>query len=407
MFKRAQAESVLYVVGLVGMLGTWGRSALDGSTALLLRALDGSKPYILPGTEATLRRNFTGIRYPLDCTLSVLVAFWYEAIDGSHPAASAVSLYFLGQLLPCIVIAYVNGLRGQKPSLLKYVHHPALMSVDDGCTIGSTGFLWALNYITTSHTVRPPKQTHLSILQHFSAISSFAPLVNHLLFPAIVLSYLVPAALMTLPVASTISNSSNFHQLAIVAWNIYPLLTLASLYTLRPFLKLIAPAGTTQTTPATSKKNEAHIHAIRAATIPALLFSTLMHISTASVSITTVLFPTLFQPIYHNELHPTAIFIPPLAIGPQAKSPGDGVRGFLLWDQVAGYSTVMIVVMLELRSAWAAKGWDFRWQRMIPVALGGSLLLGPGSACLLGSWVRDEVLFGGWGQEDKQVRKVE
>ncbi|RAH80163.1 hypothetical protein BO86DRAFT_342069 [Aspergillus japonicus CBS 114.51] len=346
MSAKVQAESLLYLVGLVGMLGTWGRSALDGSTALLLRVLDGSKPYILAGTEATLRRTFTGIRYPLDCTLSVLIAFWYEAVDGSHPAASAVSLYFLGQLLPCIVIAYVNGVRGERPSLLKYCF----------------------------------------------------------LFPAIVLSYLVPAALMALPVARSISNSSDFHQLAIVAWNLYPLLTLALLYTLRPLLKLITPASTT---PATSKKNEAHIHAIRAATIPAFLFSTLMHISIVAVSITTVLFPTLFQPTYRNELHSTAIFIPPLAIGPQAKSPGDGVRGFLLWDQVAGYSTVMTVVMLELRSAWAARGWEFQWKRMVPAALGGSLLLGPGSACLLGSWIRDEVLCGGWVEEDRQVRKAE
>ncbi|PYI35937.1 hypothetical protein BP00DRAFT_387706 [Aspergillus indologenus CBS 114.80] len=401
MSAKVQSESLLYLVGLVGMLGTWGRSALDGSTTLLLRALDGSKPYILPGTEATLRRTFTGIRYPLDCTLSILIAFWYEAVDGSHPAASAVSLYFLGQLLPCIVIAYVNGVRGERPSLVK----PTLwLLLFQGCTIGSTGFLWALNYIATSPTVRLPKQTNLKTLQHTSTVSSFAPLMKCFLFPAIVLSYLVPAALMTLPVARSISNSSDFHQLAIVAWNIYPLLTLALLYTLRPLLKLITPASTA---PATSKKKEAHIHAIRAATIPAFLFSTLMHISIVAVSITTVLFPTLFQPIYRRELHPTAIFVPPLAIGPQAKSPGDGVRGFLLWDQVAGYSTVMIVVILELRNAWAARGWEFRWKRMIPAALGGSLLLGPGSACLLGSWVRDEVLFGGWVEEDRQVRKAE
>ncbi|PYH76979.1 hypothetical protein BO82DRAFT_345895 [Aspergillus uvarum CBS 121591] len=392
MSAKVQSESLLYLVGLVGMLGTWGRSALDGSTGLLLRTLDGSKPYILPGTEATLRRTFTGIRYPLDCTLSVLIAFWYEAIDGSHPAASAVSLYFLGQLLPCIVIAYVNGIRGERPSLLK----PTLwLLLFQGCTIGSTGFLWALNYIATSPTVRLPKQINLNTLQHTSIISSFAPLMKCFLFPAIVLSYLVPAALMTLPVARSISNSSDFHQLAIVAWNLYPLLTLALLYTLRPLLNLTTLVSTA---PATSKKNEVHIHAIRAATIPAFLFSTLMHISIVAVSITTVLFPTILQPIYRRELHPTAIFIPPLAIGLQAKSPGDGVRGFLLWDQVAGYLTVMIVVILELRSAWAARGWEFQWKRMAPAALGGSLLLGPGSACLLGSWVRDEVLFGGWGQ---------
>jgi hypothetical protein len=34
-----------------------------------------------------------------------------------------------------------------------------------------------------------------------------------------------------------------------------------------------------------------------------------------------------------------------------------------------------------------------------------SLLLGPGTACLIVSWLRDEILFGGWIDE-KEAKKA-
>jgi len=112
------AKVVVCVSGLVGTLGIHGRARADGSTALLLEALDSPTPYILPGTDSILTSTFTGFK-PLDYILRLLVLFWWETLDGSHPDTSAIGLYFLGQLLPCIVIVYLDALRGEKPSLVK------------------------------------------------------------------------------------------------------------------------------------------------------------------------------------------------------------------------------------------------------------------------------------------------
>ncbi|PWY82750.1 hypothetical protein BO83DRAFT_454757 [Aspergillus eucalypticola CBS 122712] len=57
------AKSLLIVLRVVGFLGTWGGTALDGSTQLLTEVLDD--PYgRLPGTWMLVHRTFTGIRLP-------------------------------------------------------------------------------------------------------------------------------------------------------------------------------------------------------------------------------------------------------------------------------------------------------------------------------------------------------
>lgn len=112
-------KPILYGLGLVGFLGTWGRSMADGTLMRLFQALHSSDPYVLPNTSQPLLGRFTGITYPVDYLLRVLVVFFWEAVDGSHPAASVTGIYFLGQLLPCIVIIYLKALRGQSPSLMK------------------------------------------------------------------------------------------------------------------------------------------------------------------------------------------------------------------------------------------------------------------------------------------------
>jgi hypothetical protein len=105
------ARLILYVLGFVGIAGTWGITAVNGTLLHLFNALHGGRPYILPGTKFPMRTNFTGIYWPFDYLLDVLVIFFWEAIDGSHPAASALGIYFLGQFLPILVAFYRDNLR--------------------------------------------------------------------------------------------------------------------------------------------------------------------------------------------------------------------------------------------------------------------------------------------------------
>ena len=100
-----------YTFGLLGILGTWGRASLDGTLVHLFDALHGSQGYVLPGTSSLLRGRFTGISWPIDHMLKVLVVVFWEAVDGSRPGTSAVGVYFLGQLFPILVAFYLDHCR--------------------------------------------------------------------------------------------------------------------------------------------------------------------------------------------------------------------------------------------------------------------------------------------------------
>lgn len=104
-------KPVLYMLSVLGTYHTWGRTVLDGSLSHLLTALHGSKPYVLPGTESPLRTRITGIYWPIDYLLDVLIVFFWEAVDGSHPATSAVGIYFLAQYFSVLTGVYVDSLR--------------------------------------------------------------------------------------------------------------------------------------------------------------------------------------------------------------------------------------------------------------------------------------------------------
>jgi hypothetical protein len=116
-------RSTLYVLGLLGTVSIWGRAAADGTLVHLFYALHGVDEYILPGAKAALRTSFTGIYWPIDYLLDVLLIFFWEAVDGSHPATSAIGIYFLGQLFPILVAFYMDSFRaghGLGASLIKF-----------------------------------------------------------------------------------------------------------------------------------------------------------------------------------------------------------------------------------------------------------------------------------------------
>ncbi|OTA96525.1 hypothetical protein M434DRAFT_67370 [Hypoxylon sp. CO27-5] len=155
------AKAALYILGLVGTLGTWGRTVADGTLVHLYTALHGGSSYILPGTEYALKTSFTGIYWPIDYLLDVLVIFFWESVDGSHPDSSAIGIYFLGQLFAILVPFYVNHLRGG--------NGPSIVTPNRSLLVG----------------------------------------------------YAAPAVLMGIPSPGIVSNS--FQQWAVVTWNVFPL----------------------------------------------------------------------------------------------------------------------------------------------------------------------------------------
>ncbi|EAW19763.1 uncharacterized protein NFIA_093830 [Aspergillus fischeri NRRL 181] len=312
-------KPALYMLSVLGTYHTWGRTVLDGSLSHLLTALHGSKPYLLPGTESPLRTRITGIYWPIDYLLDVLIVFFWEAVDGSHPATSAVGIYFLAQYFSVLTGVYVDSLR-----------------------LGQSG-----------------KTT-----------------------PArLVLGFLLPAVAMALPSPGLVSN--DFQQLALVAWNIFPVLVYLTMQVLHALL----PAGTVN-------KEDATRRAIRILNATSLLISFAVHVSLMSISFTTILFPNLWTPETIHEFHPVSLLIPPVSVT-ATQTVGDGVHSFFLWDQVFGYTLGILVAWLQLRTVLIARDWyrQWPWPKVLLGIVGGAMIAGPGSVCLGLNWIRDEVLM--------------
>ncbi|KAK2057590.1 hypothetical protein LY76DRAFT_594073 [Colletotrichum caudatum] len=411
-------NSLVYTLGALGTAQTWGRAALDGSMRHLVPVLLGRADYVLPGTSTPLRQAFTGVYWPVDFVLRVLVVFFYEAVDGSHPATSAIGIYFLGQYLGCLVVMYTDSLRGSRPSVLRSVRFPpppvcmygSARGADMSCVtrrratmwsllfqltaIGCTGWVWALSFLSTSATVvvgggggggEPRDRGKAGLLGASSVRDSLS---IYLLPPAFLLGYVVPAVAMALPSPGMVSEA--FQQYAIAAWNMFPLLVLAAHHAVGAAAKTTAAASRGfwgGASPAAS-----HLRSVRVVNLLTLVATCACHWSVVGVSLASVLFPSVFAPGYARELGPGSLALPPVAIT-QGETFGDGVRSFMLWDQVFGYSLVGLVVLAQVHRAAGACGQATGPFRLALVTLALSVVAGPGSAILIMSWWRDEMVF--------------
>lgn len=109
-FSSRRVGIALSLFGLLGLYNTWGRTILNGTFGKLLVALFGG-PYLLPGTDIVMSTKFTGNYWPTDMLFDVMVVFFWEVVDGSHPRTSAIGLYFIGQVLPVTAGMYVDTYR--------------------------------------------------------------------------------------------------------------------------------------------------------------------------------------------------------------------------------------------------------------------------------------------------------
>lgn len=124
------ANITFCVLGILGFYSTWGRTIIDGTLARLLTALHDSKPFCLSGTHEPLQTHITGLYWPVDYLLNLLILFFWEAVDGSHPTTSLVGFYFAGQHLSIVVAHYVDSYRrgNAKRWVIGYVSGACSMS---------------------------------------------------------------------------------------------------------------------------------------------------------------------------------------------------------------------------------------------------------------------------------------
>lgn len=89
---------------------------MNGTLLHLFTALHAQET--LPGTTFPFRTRLTGIYWPIDYLLDVLIGFFWQAVDGSHPTASLVGLYFAGQHASVVTTLLVDSYRATQRTLL-------------------------------------------------------------------------------------------------------------------------------------------------------------------------------------------------------------------------------------------------------------------------------------------------
>lgn len=218
---------------------------------------------------------------------------------------------------------------------------------------------------------------------------------------SVTLGYTLPIVLMSLPSPAIISFDT--HQLFMSLWQIYPIPVALLQMSLAPLLTAIFPPRSKYHSAA--DRNSHLLLYLRGTYIFAFAFASITHVATLTLSVSSLLIPSIFQPTIVPFLHPQLVFLPP---APYTSTPvatmGDGLLNFFLYDEYIGFLATIIWAVTVNHNAH--KGTD-TWAELLSLwgkIAGLTLVTGPASAVVWLLWERDEQVLGaGVFQGDKKT----
>jgi hypothetical protein len=182
--------------------------------------------------------------------------------------------------------------------------------------------------------------------------------------------------------------SYSLHQYILACWQFYPLY----IYILQfAFSRLFSPNPRRTTDHKTATATNHYLSPLRTVYVFTLAFSTITHIASLTLSLSSVLFPSLFAPGIAAEFHPSHIFLPLSPFDPsKLVTLAHGCLNLLQWDSLFVSVLGLFLAVMGFRRAYAGNG----LVGDVIKGLGLSVLVGPGSAVLLILWRRDELVLG-------------
>ncbi|KAH7383547.1 hypothetical protein BKA64DRAFT_760312 [Cadophora sp. MPI-SDFR-AT-0126] len=365
----------LYILGFLGFYGTWIRSALNGTLLILFRSLHVTGT--LPGGELPLKSSLTGIYWPVDYLLNMLIVFFWQAVDGSHPSTSLFGLYFAGQHLAIIVTLYVDSYKTKRaqtnessPSLWLYIFQATAVA-----TTGPWFVLYTLAAGEASNSFTTSKANVKSI--------NFIPLTITIGYILLVVAMAIPS---TGPRAIV---SLETQQVAVAVWNVFPIFTGLLQWTFDTIF--CSPDKSTTTSSKKSSVPDVELRsALRHTYAFAIFVSFAAHIAALTTTFSTVLFPTLSSIAAAQTLKPGTVFRLSLS-HTEVHSMGSGALQFMQWDLVIGFLTVLIPAASKYHSSQTLAGNSKNVVTLVLKLLVAVALVGPGAAFVGIKWLDDEV----------------
>ncbi|KAL8861302.1 MAG: hypothetical protein Q9178_002174 [Gyalolechia marmorata] len=227
--------------------------------------------------------------------------------------------------------------------------------------------------------------------------------------PAFTLSYLIPTVLAALP--SPQYTSWSLHQNIMAFWELYPVpfKILQIVFARYIFDSLASTPTTTSKASSLSEQKSMNLRYLRRTYIFAFAVSAFTHLTTLTLALSPVLFPSLFLSTSRTSLSPSNIFIPtsPFYNTP-VKNLGEGLWYFLVWNMTISNIAPLVWGMLMARNAEGrVKGKDSGegWGSMMGKVVGITLLAGPGAGTVWCASHRDELILGDAGGDGQRKLK--
>ncbi|KAL2802397.1 hypothetical protein BJX63DRAFT_437922 [Aspergillus granulosus] len=383
MASSIQGSNQLLVIFLLSLsayafYATWGISLLDGTLQHMLDHRGADVP-LIPGTQEPLRLHFIGIP-PIDYWYTIMVLFFWQAVDGSHPSTSLTGIYFLGQLIGIWTLVYIEGYRigNEGRTIARTLFWAILMQ---NLTLACFGPIYFVYHLTSSPTnTRHTQQTLLTAARNLKLLPA-----------SVLIGYILPSIWIAIP--SPVAQSYASQQAAIAVWTPFPVwVSLAHTILTIGEVTLFNSASekiVARSSPAESR--DIYNSALRAVYLFAIAGCAIVHIGTVATSLSALLFPTIFGAGYTEYFAPNTLLFPQNSSS--VASIGAGVLNFMQWDQWIGYTAVLSWV---LKSYWSEAPKSAALFHTVLEAIVAIALLGPGGAAVLFVWRRDEIM---WAEE--------
>ena len=394
------------VLSLLGFWTLWAFPYNNGLLKILKNQTEAGA--LIPGpTAAPMKQTYTGIP-PVDNQLTVLVSFFYTAIDGNRGDVSLSFLGLGGGVLAAWTLITVESFRsGNKSNVLIKSYVTLLSALPYMLTIYSTtifglavaiiGYacvapLWFAYHLAFSSTVVNPDPFELSIESPLK--TTLAPL-------AIMIGFGLPSVIMTLPAPAILSFETK--QLWTGIQQGWPLWIALAQLGLTFAVSFFDPSSSVYSEE--QKKTKA-TRSLRLAYIFGLLCSAGAHLTVWSMCLLAYAFPVLFAAPYNKQLLPANVLAPINPFAPlQAQTLADGALWFLQWDTIVGVVSTAIWGLALRTTAKHESASIGQWiSGLIKVTI-IALAVGPCGAAVVAIWGRDELVNKRAAEEEKAVSK--
>ncbi|KAF1963472.1 hypothetical protein CC80DRAFT_557138 [Byssothecium circinans] len=295
----------------------WGLNVLDGSVGRMLDIFNADVP-VLTGTDVPVKTHFTGFP-PLDNWIVFMIVFFWEALNGSHPALVIEGLYFFGQVtalwtLMCLEGNRIGnkGLAVAKVAMWLYIIH--------NLTIACLAPIYFIFYHQSSPTSRT---MGLSTASRSTIMDSIRQM-RYVPF-SIFLGLMVPFSYNGLPSPDVISHTAQQNGIFItIFWPTWVMLLNST----------FAWLDATFCSDTCTDIHDGYMKALRPVYTFAIVIGGFMHIGVVVMSLASLVFPGVFAPGIPELFHPLNLLLP---TNPPVHTIGAGIFNFMKRDQWIGY----------------------------------------------------------------------